>query len=168
MKKQALINYIKKPKEDEFYTPKEAILPLLKYIPKYRIIWECTDTGDSKISYLLKEMGHKVISTHIKTGFDFLKDNPNFNFDIIITNPPYSQKTEFLKRAYELNKPFGLLMPITTLEGKKRGELYRNYGIQLLIFDKRINFSKTKKRPWFGVAWFCYKLLPSQLIFMKI
>jgi len=168
MKKQALINYIKNKKEDEYYTPKEAILPLLEYIPKHKIIWECTDAGNSQISLLLKERGHKVISTHIKTGFNFLIDTPTFNYDIIITNPPYSQKTEFLKRAYELNKPFCFLMPITTLEGKERGELYRKHGIQLLVFDKRINFSKTKKRPWFGVAWFCYKLLPSDLIFVKI
>ncbi len=127
--KQAMIKYVKSEKNDEIYTPKYAIMPLLKYLPKNLVVWECTDFGDSNITNVLKENGFKVISTH-KDNFDFLRDNADFDFDIIITNPPYSLKDEFLQKCYEYGKPFCLLLPITSLEGIKRGELFRKYGIQ--------------------------------------
>ena len=92
--KKAMINYMKNEKNDELYTPDYAIEPLLKYLPKDKIIWECTDFGSSNITKLLKQHDYKVISTH-KDNFDFLTDIPNFDFDIIITNPPYSLKMSF-------------------------------------------------------------------------
>ncbi len=63
-------------------------------------------------------------------------------------------------------------MPLTTLEGKKRGELYRQYGIQLLIPNKRINFitpSGEGSGSWFQTAWFTWKLnLPKDLMFVDL
>ena len=165
--KQAMIKYVKSEKNDEIYTPKYAIMPLLKYLPKNLVVWECTDFGDSNITNVLKENGFKVISTH-KDNFDFLSDNADFDFDIIITNPPYSLKDEFLQKCYEYGKPFCLLLPITSLEGIKRGELFRKYGIQLLIFDRRINYINCKKSNWFNTSWFCYNVLPDKLIFEKL
>lgn len=44
------------------------------------------------------------------------------HYDLIITNPPYSFKDQFLKRAFELDKPFMMLLPITTLEGKSEAK----------------------------------------------
>jgi len=168
--KKAMIEYIKNPKIDEIYTPKYAVKPLLPYLKKFKdkIFWECTDFGNSNITKVLKENGFKVVSTHINNGFDFLKDEPNFNFDIIITNPPYSLKDKFLERAYNLGKPFCFLLPITTLEGVKRGRLFRKYGIEVLVLDKRINFMKNKKNVWFNTSWFCWKVLPEKLIFAEV
>ena len=61
--KQAMINYMKNTKNDELYTPREAVLPLLKYLDKSKIYWECTDFGDSNITKVLKENGFNVIAT---------------------------------------------------------------------------------------------------------
>jgi len=169
MKKKAMIDYMKNHINDEYYTPSEAIYPLLSYLPKDKIYWECTDFGGSNITKVLKENGFKVISTgKLKDGFDFLKDTPDFEFDIIITNPPYSLKNAFLKKCYEYNKPFALLLPIHTLEGVERGKLFRKYGIQVLVLDKRIQFMKNKKGVWFNTSWFCWKLLPKELIFIEV
>ncbi|MGC8579683.1 MAG: tRNA (adenine-N(6)-)-methyltransferase, partial [bacterium] len=92
-----------------------------------------------------------------------------FNFDCIITNPPYSLKEEFLERAYSFNKPFAFLMPITALEGKTRQDLYKKYGLQLLIPNKRINFETPSGKgsgSWFASAWFTYKFnLPKDIMF---
>lgn len=118
--KNALINYVQNGPNDELYTPENAIFPLLEYIPKNKIIWECTDFGKSNITKLLKLNGNKVISTH-KNNLDFLNDNVDFEFDMIITNPPYSLKDQFLEKCYKYGKPFCLLLPITSLEGVKRG-----------------------------------------------
>lgn len=164
--KKAMIDYIKRGVFDELYTPRYAIIPLLKYLPKNKTIWECTDYGKSNITTILKENGYKVISTH-KENFDFLKDKPNFDFDIIITNPPYSLKDEFIKKCYEYEKPFCLLLPITSLEGIERGKIFRKNGIQLLVLDKRIDFNG-KGKNWYNTSWFCYKILPNQLIFEEL
>lgn len=152
---------------DEIYTPEIALIPLLKYLPKNIKIWECTDFGESNITKVLKEHGYDVISTH-KSNFDFLSDKPSFDFDVIITNPPYSLKDEFIKKCYEYNKPFALLLPITALEGIRRGAMYKQYGLQLIVLDKRINFMKNKKSNWFNTSWFCWKLLNKDLNFERI
>ena len=164
--KKALIDYKQNPRFDERYTPSYAVTPLLKYLPKDIIIWECTDYGASNITAVLKEAGYNVISTKKET-FDFLEDTPNFEFDMIITNPPYSLKDEFMERCYEYGKPFALLLPITSLEGIKRGEMFRKYGIKLIIFDKRVEFIEGKGN-WFNTGWFCWKILDKELNFEEL
>lgn len=170
--KKAMINYIQKEKFDDLYTPYEAIEPLLKHIEdkisKDKIIWEPCDVGQSKITEVFKKQGYKVLSSDIKTGFDFLQDNRN-DFDVIITNPPYSLKNEFLTKCYEYKKPFLLLLPLTALEGVHRNKLYRKYGISIILLDRRINFMKDKKSNWFNTSWFTWGIFENNsLIFEKI
>ena len=163
--KKAMIDYMKKEKNDELYTPEYAIKPLIKYLPKNIKIWECTDYGSSNITKVLKENGYEVITTH-KDNFDFLKDKADFEFNMIITNPPYSLKDEFIEKCYEYDKPFCLLLPITALEGIQRGKYWKKYGIDLLVFDKRIEYMN--KSCYFNTSWFCYNVLPKQLIFEEL
>lgn len=162
--KQAMIDYVQNPKNDELYTPPEAIKPLLPYIDPTWDIWEPTDPGHSKITQMLRDKGISCIGT----SFDFLRNDLEQHYDAIITNPPYSLKDQFLQRCYELRKPFALLLPITALEGVNRGKLYRKYGVQLLVLDKRINFIPDKKGSWFNVSWFTWKTLPRDLIFKEV
>lgn len=90
--------------------------------------------------------------------------------DCVVTNPPYSKKDAFLKKCYSLKKPFALLMPLSSLEGKTRGFLYRENGLQLIIPNKRINFitpSGKGQGAWFQTAWFTWGLnLPKDLLFV--
>lgn len=164
--KQAMINYMQQEKNDELYTPDEAIIPILKYLDKEKIYWECTDFGESNITKVLRENGFKVINT-CKAEIDFLKDDP-LDCDVIITNPPYSLKNEFIKKCYEYNKPFLLLLPLTALEGKERNELYKKYGIEIIVLNKRINFMKNKNNVWFNTSWFCRGICKKQLNFEKV
>lgn len=164
--KQAMINYMQKEKNDELYSPEEAIKPILKYLDKNKIYWECTDFGGSNITKVLRENGFKVINT-CKAEIDFLKDDP-LECDVIITNPPYSIKNEFIKRCYELNKPFLLLLPLTALEGKERNKLYKKYGLEIIVLDKRINFMKNKNNVWFNTSWFCRGIADKQLNFEEV
>lgn len=156
--KQAMIHYIQNEKNDELYTPKEAIYPILKYLNKDLIYWECTDFGSSNITSLLRKNGFKVVNSN-KKEVDFLKDTPSFDFDAIITNPPYSLKDDFLEKCYSYNKPFILLLPITSLEGIRRNKMYREYGIDLIVLDKRINYMDNKKSNWFNTSWFTKGIL---------
>ncbi len=166
--KQAMIDYMKKPIYDELYTPDIAVTPLLQYVKKGLTVWEPTDHGSSNITKMCQRNGNVVISSHIGDGVDFLKDEFVDRYDVIITNPPYSLKTEFLRRAYELGKPFAFLLPLTSLEGVERGKLYREYGIELLVMDRRINFMKNKKNVWFNTSWFCRGLLDKPLHFVCV
>ena len=142
---------------DNLPTPLVALSPLLPYLPN--TLWECA-AGDGLLAGLLEEAGHEVIPTQS----DFL-DTPAIEADAIVTNPPYSLKTQFLERAYELDMPFAFLLPITALEGIKRQALYRENGLQVLFLPKRVDFTG-KKAPWFAVAWFTNGLsMPSDMVF---
>ena len=146
---------------DEVYTPKEALYSLVPFVPKNWIIWECA-SGKGMLAQHLREEGYSVV-----LGENFFTDN--FHADCIITNPPYSIKDDFLERAFGLGKPFAFLLPLTALEGKFRGSLYRKHGIQLIIPNGRIHFiiPSGKKSAWFQTAWFTYGLnLPKDLMFV--
>ena len=164
---QNLLRYTKTGGFDELYTPIYAIEPLLNYIPKHVKIWECTDFGSSNITKVLRENGWEVISTH-KDNFNFLTDTPDFDYDMIITNPPYTLKDEFIERCYSYGKPFALLLPITSLEGVKRGAMFRENGLELIVLDKRVNYMNEKKSNWFNTSWFCWKMLNKELNFEQL
>jgi len=156
-------------RSDQFQTPPEALkilIPFLK-LNKFKRIWECA-WGKGNLARDLRRNGFDVKGN---SKWDFL-ERTDMDYDCIVTNPPYSIKDKFLEKCYKLNLPFALLMPLTALEGKKRGALYKKYGIQLIIPNKRINFitpSGKGSGAWFQTAWFCWKLnLPNQLNFVEL
>lgn len=154
---------------DEQMTPKYAIMPLLKYIPKDKIIWCPFDTLESEFVKIFQKEGYKVIFSHIKDGIDFFEYHPEEKYDIIISNPPYSKKDKILKRLNELNKPFAMLMPLPTLQGQKRFNDIKD--CQALIFDKRIKYIKDGKEqptPAFASIYICKDFLPKDLIFEEL
>jgi hypothetical protein len=171
--KQSLINYSKTGAYDEIYTPAYAVMPILEFIPKNKIIWCPFDTEESQYVKIFKQRGNDVIYSHKNENKDFFEYQPD-KWDIIVSNPPYSIKNKVLKRCYELGKSFALLLPLTTLEGVERNKLFRQYGIQVLVLDKRINFLDYMKRGknnsgnWFNSSYFCWKLLPKDLMFKEI
>lgn len=173
MIKKALINYARKNNDDNFYTPDYAVYPLLNYLPKPPLtVWECCDFGGSRITAVLSHNGYNVISTDVVYGFDFLRDKASFNFDMIITNPPYSLKNKFLEKCYTYRKPFALLLPITTLEGVERNGLFRKYGISVIVLDRRINYkdsmNKNKKGCWFNSSWFIWNVGEKNKIYFEV
>lgn len=126
---------------DEVYTPFYAVEPLLKYIPKDKIIWCPFDEEWSAYVQLFKENGLKVINSSLSKGEDFFAYEPE-QWDILISNPPFSMKDKILERCYSFGKPFALLLPLPTMQGNKRFEFFKN-GLEILAFDKRINYHAT-------------------------
>jgi hypothetical protein len=151
---QAKPEYSKNGPNDEYYTPAAAVELILPFIPKsVKTIWECTAVKESQIVEVLRHNGYNVIPTHINEGFDYFRYEPE-DYDIIITNPPYSCKDQFLQRAFNLGKPFMFLLPITTLEGFKRNKMFRDNRIQLIIPDRRFSFNSGGSGAWFQTSWF--------------
>lgn len=158
---------VKPTQYDNLYTQEEAIKFLCDNInmSEFKLIWECAG-GTGNISRYLNKIGKDVVESDIDKGSDFME--VNYNCDAIITNPPYSKKNQFLKRAFEIGKPFAMLLPLTTLESAVRNELFRDKNIQVLIPNKRFDFTG-KKNCWFATAWFCWKMdLPEQLNFREV
>lgn len=156
---------------NEMYTPDYAIEPLIPFLKKEMVIWDCA-FGEGHLARAFKEKGFKCIG---KKEIDYLKEGQYvkeyLDMDIIVTNPPYSLKDEFLKKAFDLGDPFCFLLPLTALEGILRGSLYHANGIQLIIPNRRIDFITPNggKSSWFQVAWFCYRMeLPNDLNFIEL
>lgn len=156
---------------DDFQTPPYALDPLLPFLKRDWVVWECA-CGKGNLVRRLKEKGYSVIGTDILSGQDFLGFQPD-EFDCIVTNPPYKTKNAFLERAYELRKPFAFLMPLTTLETKCRQSLMKEFGVEIILFDKRINFeipnNAKNSSSWFATAWFTSGLnIGRQLSFANV
>lgn len=157
---------------DETYTPFYAVEPLLEYIPKGKTIWCPFDEEWSAFVQLFTEHELKVIHSHKNDGKDFFRYEPE-HYDMIVSNPPYSLKDEVLKRCYTLKKPFALLMPINSIQGKTRVSLFQK-NLELLVFDLRIdyhtrgNLISTTKGNHFGSAYFCNNFLPEKLVFKQL
>ena len=149
---------------DEVYTPKYAIYPILKYLPKDKIIWLPFDEDWSNYNKVLLDNGYRVVRSSLAENQDFFKYEPN-KWDIIVSNPPFSLKDKILERVYKFNKPFMLLLPLNSLQGQKRYNSFKK-GIQLLAFDKRIDFNK--KGVAFASAYFCRNILPNDLILEEL
>ena len=152
----------------DLYTPRCATELIIPYL--HGTIWECA-AGEGHITVVMESHGMNVIESDIAFGTNFLtSDLPDVNIDFIVTNPPYKLKDKFLEHCYELSIPFALLLPLTALGGMKRNKLYRGFGLEILVPDKRINFiyPNSGKANWFHSAWFCHNVLPEKLMFAQM
>jgi len=146
-----------------------AIACLAPYIPQSWRIWECA-AGQGRLVNALEARGYAVEASDIDTGFDFLDAltaaPPS---DFLPPTPPYKTKDKWLRRCFDIGKPFALLMPITALGEQERVSMYRSHGIQLVMPPRRIEFitpNGTEGGGWFYSAWFCHGLdLPAQITF---
>jgi hypothetical protein len=140
-----------------FDTPEAAIKPLAPFLPQDKVIWECTDTyGKSGITSGLRKLGFTVEASG-KDQWDFIRDHVE-GWDVIVTNPPFNQKDQFIQRCISYGKPWALLLPLTALEGQRRHALWSRIqeGFGLLVLDKRIEF--TGGGVWFNTSWFTWGL----------
>lgn len=157
---------------DEVYTPEYAVRPLLKYLDKSLTVWCPFDKENSQYVKVFKDNGNKVIFSHIDEGKNFFYYEPE-SYDIIISNPPFSIKDNILKRLWELDKPYAMLLPVPTLQGQTRFPYIKD-GLQYLDFDKRINFytnqdlTTIKKGISFASCYLCKKFLPKDLIIEEL
>ena len=123
---------------DECYTPDYGVTPILKYIPEGVTVWCPFDTDESEFVKQISKQ-NKVIASHIDTGSDFFSYEPE-HWDVIISNPPFTNKRKFFERALSFNKPFALIIFNTWLNDSAPKQLFKDKDLQLLMFDKRMKF----------------------------
>lgn len=145
-------------KHDDYMTPKSAWECIKKYIPTNKVIWEAF-YGDGESGRYLSELGFNVIHDKI----DFYKENKG---DIIVSNPPFSDVKNIMKRLKELDKPFILIMPSSKINTSYFRENFKDNNIQIIIPRKRIQFTKklnneiveSKNACNFDCFYYCYKI----------
>tara|TARA_R110001632_G_scaffold106349_1_gene215890 strand:+ start:147 stop:632 length:486 start_codon:yes stop_codon:yes gene_type:complete len=141
-------------KHDDYMSPKSAWENIQHLIPKDKIIWEAF-YGDGKSGKYLEELDFDVIHKEV----DFFTNNLG---DIIISNPPFSQSKEILKRLKELDKPFILILPSSKINTQYVRENYKNSDLQIIIPRKRIQFIKNgnelQNKCNFDCFYYCYKM----------
>lgn len=159
---------------DEFYTPAYAIEPILNYVKPNSTVWCPFDTQDSLFVKMLSEKGHKVYYSHIGTGRDFFTSEVP-DVDYIISNPPYSLKSEVFKRLFEIGKPFAMLVGVVGLfESQKRFNMFKENDFEIMYMNKRIayfkdyNEQKPSLNPPFSSVYLCSKMLPKQIVFEEV
>jgi hypothetical protein len=160
-----------KGKNDECYTPAYGVLPIVKYIPKDWTVWLPFDTEESQFYKILKEKGFNVIRSHISEGKDFYSYEPEEHWDCIVSNPPFTNKKGIFERALSFNKPFALIMANTWLNDSAPKLLFMEKDLQLLMFDKRMKFENNgvvNNKITFSSSYWCYKMLPKQIIMEKL
>lgn len=158
-----------KGKNDECYTPAYGVEPILKYIPKGAIVWCPFDKSDSEFVKQISKT-NKVVYSHIDNGQDFFSYEPE-NWDIIISNSPFTNKRKYFERALSFNKPFALIMSNTWLNDTAPKQLFKYKELQLLLFDKRMKFVNNgivANKITFSSSYYCWNFLPKQIIIEKL
>jgi hypothetical protein len=153
-------------KNDELYTPKIMVKPILKFLRPKSVIWCPFDTKYSEFVITFQEEGHKVIHSHTWFGKDFFTFEPEEPYDYIISNPPFSRKLEVLDRLYRIGKPFGMILGLPILNYQEIGTFFLDKDLQLLIFNKKVSFNGNTAS--FNTAYFCSDLLPNKIIFESL
>ena len=122
---------------DEWYTSRATVEAMLDIFP-------CNDTDpilcpfdskDSQFVKVLQERGHKVIY-----GIRDFLERETYSFDCIYTNPPFSLKTDVIERCIATKKKCTLVLPLDSLGGVKRHELYKKTNLFVYVPTKRIAF----------------------------
>lgn len=153
-------------KNDECWTERYAVEPLLPYLERFKnkIIWCPFDTEDSEFVKVFKENNYNVVYSHIWNGQDYFTYEPE-QWDLLISNPPFTNKKEIFERALSFNKPFALIMTVAWLNDSAPAKLFKNTNLQLLMFEKRMQFKnrEQKEKINFKSAYFCRDFLPKQI-----
>lgn len=124
-------------KTDEWYSPKSIVELMYNLLnPKANSSIICPfDTDKSNFVKIGMEQGYKV-----QYGMtDWLE--ADYDYDYLITNPPFSIKDQVIEKCLKSSKPSALVLPIDAMGGKRRHELYRQYGYPTIyVPSRRINY----------------------------
>jgi hypothetical protein len=147
-------------KVDICQTPPHALEPLYEHIDRmgYRVIWESACGPEQILVTTLQNEGYHVVASDLLMGteYNYFTYTP-LEYDIEITNVPFSIKYKWLEKAFSRNKPFALLCPYETTAAREFKTLFKQYNgkpwrIEKLSPERRINF-KMPNMGWGIEVW---------------
>jgi len=155
---------------DECYTPAYGVEPILEFIPEDIIVWCPFDDDNSEFVKQISKQ-NPVVYSHINEDKDFFSYEPD-EWNIIVSNPPFTNKRKFFERALSFNKPFALIMTNTWLNDAAPKQLFKEKDLQLLMFDKRMRFvspdGRDNNKITFSSSYYCWNFLPKQIIMREL
>ena len=123
---------------------------------------------------MFRNHGYEVVATHIANSQDFFTIEPPM-CDFIISNPPYSLKTDVLDRLFRIEKPFAMLVGVVGLfESQRRFNMFKTHDFEIMYMNKRIAYFKDYSEqipslnPPFSSVYVCSGILPKQIVFEEI
>jgi len=150
-------------RNDECYTPAYAVRALVPHLPRGLTYWCPFDREDSRFVVELDRAGLDVVYSHLDYGHDYFEYEPP-EWDVMVSNPPYTNKAGVFRRALSLGKPFALLMTLTWLNDRAPKTLFRERQLQLLMFEERVLYAGQEAKITFSSAYFCCDLLSRQIV----
>lgn len=159
-------------KKDEYFTPAYAVCPIIPYLRPGAAVWCPFDTQDSAYVRVFSANGFRVIYGHIQTGEDFFQaDVPEC--DYIISNPPYSLRTQVMERLYAIGRPFAMLINFQGIFGsQKRFQLFKTHRVEMIWLSPRVEYMTGQGELLQGVpfqsGYLCSGICPNQLEFVYI
>ena len=154
--------------EDRYGTSKYIYAMLRDFVDYKKIIYNPFYL-DGKAKTYLNELGYNNV---IHNNEDFFENYNKYDYDLIITNPPYSIKKKIFKKLYEINKPFIVIVPIATITKLFIKDIFKSdvERIEMIIPNRRMQFEKNGnqlKRCYFDCVFLCYKLnLKSNIVYL--
>lgn len=158
---------------DDYMTPKKAWEDVQHLINKdeYQTIYE-PFYGDGTSGQILKELLPSKDIIHQQSNF--YDEYKQHSFDIIVTNPPFSDFKKVMSTLKQIDKPFMLILPASKLFTNTIRNEFKD--IQIVIPRRRIQFLKMvdgevdpnqPKKCNFECFYYCYKMnLPHDLMFL--
>ena len=124
---------------------------------------------DSEYVQVLSKHGFQVIYGHIQTGQDFFQSAVP-ECDYIVSNPPYSMKSEVLKRLYEIGKPFAMLINFQGIfDSRERFQMFKENRVEMLWLSPRVDYimkeGKSSRGVPFQSGYLCSGICKKQLEF---
>lgn len=160
--------------KDECYTTRAESDKLISYLEKNKlinkdmVIWLPFDNELSNIYKSLHLRDYKTTLSNLELGLDFYTYEP-VKWDIVITNPPFSGRSDLMKRLISLDKPFIILQASQMFNNQTLTNILCNYSnnFKFIMPQSRMNFLtynnekgkiiSSKGSPAFYSFWLCYK-----------
>lgn len=158
---------------DDYMTPKKAWEDIKHLIDKdeYQTIYE-PFYGNGSSGQFLKELLPNKDIIHLKSNF--YEEYKQHSFNIIVSNPPFSDFKNVMITLKQIDKPFMLILPASKLFTNTIRNDFKN--IQIIVPRRRIQFLKMVngevdqnqiKKCNFDCFYYCYKMdLPHDVIFL--
>lgn len=145
---------------------RHAVLPIImQYLPRKPVVWCPFDTENSEFVIALKEAGHAGRAFAYLHGQDFKAGTSlsGGHHRLQSSVQPEAAGRGTLPRAGAVRA----LLSNLWLSSSAPCRFFKEREMQMLLFDKRINYSE-KNAVYFGSSYFCYKVLPKQIVFENL
>ncbi len=162
---------VSKSYSDLYTTPQEAMDALCEYVDfdkELKYFEPCKGIGNIS-GYLEEKCGIKMETNELfgYSDSDFTEDylkprnkvSEQWDYDVIVTNPPYRIAQEFVQEGFKYAKVQYHLLRLNFLEGKRRKqELYSQKHLKrVFLFSYRISCAKgVQEEPQANAVAYCW------------